>query len=598
MNRIKTLRHYHRKRFFYRFFCMRSPRSGAMTGLAWLMFVWELFPVFMWKMVPVVAQKGAAVSSLIKFFLFIVFPSFLIWLYGITTYYHNLYLLQRKHFAKKKIFRFSAFISAILFPLSGILTAILLLKSRCFLFMFAALGSIAAAILPFFEFIEIPTTVSLLFLSMSILLLISIFGMKDQRKFRKTFLVPVGLLLFYAVGMCCWYLHLTHSIDASKKTLSALAGHSISPEAFWKRNEKGVPVTAPPLQKLTDMFQRDLIDDDLIETSAAAKEKWIEYRKEHKQFLDAVEDFLKLSPQRIRYQKRKSIDIMILPDINPFREAARFYALEIRAFPTDKKRIRNCNSQILKLRDWALYNETLVGKLVAISLESGRLSTLSDTFFRTDWTKDEMLSLIGEPVDWKKQLCISFGMESAMFESVIQLFMKTTAEELSDTPSNDMFNGIIIGYFFIPFFMRIHTLADFHNAVKVYENICNTTRNKKVYEIGKIDSDLFSSEKNRRNSFYISAILCPTLHKAFSRFAQILDHWQMTQLTVEIADYYRKEKRLPENLNFLSNIPVDSQNGKPFQYKKTKDGFQLYPLDKNGKRPEEERYYHKVQIEK
>ena len=72
----------------------------------------------------------------------------------------------------------------------------------------------------------------------------------------------------------------------------------------------------------------------------------------------------------------------------------------------------------------------------------------------------------------------------------------------------------------------------------------------------------------------------------------------MTQLTVEIAEYYRKEKCLPENLNFLSIIPVDSQNGKPFQYEKTKDVFQLYPLDKNGKRPEEERYYQKVQIEK
>ena len=169
MNRTKPLRHYHRKRFIYRFFCMRSPRSGALTGLAWLMFIWELFPVFVWKMAPVVAQKGAAVSSLIKFFLFIVLPSFLIWLYGVVTYYHNLYHLQRKHFAKKKIFRVPAFISAFLFPLSGFLTAVLLLKNKRFLFIPAALGSIAAAILPFFEFIEMPTTISLLFLSMNIL---------------------------------------------------------------------------------------------------------------------------------------------------------------------------------------------------------------------------------------------------------------------------------------------------------------------------------------------------------------------------------------------------------------------------------------------
>ena len=32
----KPLKHYKRKKFFYRFFMRKSPRSGAMFGLAWM----------------------------------------------------------------------------------------------------------------------------------------------------------------------------------------------------------------------------------------------------------------------------------------------------------------------------------------------------------------------------------------------------------------------------------------------------------------------------------------------------------------------------------------------------------------------------------
>ena len=49
----KNLRHYHRKKMFYRFFMRKSPRTGTMFGLAWIcmtvsLFPFALFAVFCW----------------------------------------------------------------------------------------------------------------------------------------------------------------------------------------------------------------------------------------------------------------------------------------------------------------------------------------------------------------------------------------------------------------------------------------------------------------------------------------------------------------------------------------------------------------------
>ena len=44
----KPLKHYNRKKFFYRFFMRKSPRSGAMFGLAWMIFFGAILPISPW----------------------------------------------------------------------------------------------------------------------------------------------------------------------------------------------------------------------------------------------------------------------------------------------------------------------------------------------------------------------------------------------------------------------------------------------------------------------------------------------------------------------------------------------------------------------
>ena len=44
----KALKHYKRKIIFYRFFMRKSPRSGAMFGLAWMICFGAILPLSWW----------------------------------------------------------------------------------------------------------------------------------------------------------------------------------------------------------------------------------------------------------------------------------------------------------------------------------------------------------------------------------------------------------------------------------------------------------------------------------------------------------------------------------------------------------------------
>ena len=50
----KTLKHYKRKKFFYRFFMRKSPRSGAIFGLAWMICFGAILPLSLWVFAKII----------------------------------------------------------------------------------------------------------------------------------------------------------------------------------------------------------------------------------------------------------------------------------------------------------------------------------------------------------------------------------------------------------------------------------------------------------------------------------------------------------------------------------------------------------------
>ena len=91
----KPLKHYKRKKFFYRFFMRKSPRSGAMFGLAWMSMVVALWPFVLFVILSFFGelQHGWKIIAFSLSFLLLAAPfyiyGFLLCAFGISRIYRS-----------------------------------------------------------------------------------------------------------------------------------------------------------------------------------------------------------------------------------------------------------------------------------------------------------------------------------------------------------------------------------------------------------------------------------------------------------------------------------------------------------------------------
>ena len=90
----KTLKHYKRKKFFYRFFMRKSPRSGAMFGLAWMNMVIALIPFFVFSMFQIVGRNDYRGGFVLSGGIIVL--QFLLYLYGILCSIFSLEKIFRR----------------------------------------------------------------------------------------------------------------------------------------------------------------------------------------------------------------------------------------------------------------------------------------------------------------------------------------------------------------------------------------------------------------------------------------------------------------------------------------------------------------------
>ena len=91
----KPLKHYKREKFFYRFFMRKSPRSGAMFGLAWMSMVVTLLPFVLFVILSFFGglQHGWKIIAISLSLLLLAAPfyiyGFLLCAFGISRIYIN-----------------------------------------------------------------------------------------------------------------------------------------------------------------------------------------------------------------------------------------------------------------------------------------------------------------------------------------------------------------------------------------------------------------------------------------------------------------------------------------------------------------------------
>ena len=81
--------------------------------------------------------------------------------------------------------------------------------------------------------------------------------------------------------------------------------------------------------------------------------------------------------------------------------------------------------------------------------------------------------------------------------------------------------------------------------------------------------------------------------------AKAVDARQMALIAARVMEYRKQHGKLPEDLSFLSKVPLAKLDHKPFMYEKTKDGFRIFSHTDKGEKPDKKdtRYSYRVRLD-
>jgi len=587
----KTLKHYKRKKFFYRFFMRKSPRSGAMFGLAWMICFGAILPLSLWifaKITPDWASDSTfnvivwAVVALLFFTICL-----LIYAYGFLTFAKNFYTILRNDLKKSRFWKIPAFISAVWYELAGILLLPIVIKKKRWAGLLIILLSFVFGFLGYM--LDTPLQKWWCFhfgVAYMLFCAIGVIGKKGD--FQRKAVYPLfGFGLFGIVLLASDFYFYTR-IQSSQSELAKVTQCGIGVADWQKRNASGYSINKEPVKSFCKVYMK--IDMEKYQTPEEAKKYLAELRKTQADKFIATEKLLELKPQRISYnwvEPGEPVAGMLLPDLQCFRTAAKLRILEMRANAADRTVIAKCNQDMLKFREWCFYNETLIGKLYAVAMESLRLDALSYAIASGVYSKDEMIKLIGKSPDWSKQYSETFASENAMSEEFVNRLKNASAEGIQslEIPSSTKTFWKFYQKF-APLFVKMNIKRDYLFTLNYYlkinsllyrDDLSGLEKKKMAY----LNYDSLCAEHS------IASQVAPALSEVLVRIDRMRDVHQMALLAAEVMEYRKQHGKLPEALSFLTQIPLAKLDHKPLMYEKTREGFRIFSHTHKGEKPDE-----------
>ena len=192
-----------------------------------------------------------------------------------------------------------------------------------------------------------------------------------------------------------------------------------------------------------------------------------------------------------------------------------------------------------------------------------------------EYSKAEIIELVGDTVEWNATLLDAFAAEAISFETVINHVTKTAGE---------LYNPIMGKVSeYLPRAFRIQFSRDYRFALQNYINFCS--QEESLSGVEKTKASAIDEDEARRNGYIFSMMLLPTLDTLHARIATYSDRRQMVLLAVEVMEYYKQHGKLPADLKFLPEIPRAELDHLPFEFEKTEDGFRIYTRDNKGNKP-------------
>ena len=463
------LKHYNRKKFFYRFFMRKSPRSGAMFGIAWLCMVAALMPAILFLLLAfgdVISDIDSFHINLLTVMFGVIIFALPLHIYGFMLCFSGLTRIFKSVCKSKMFFCVCGAVATLFPPLLSFLLIIFMLCRKRFAGAFFAFIGLAFFTLSFFRSVNINTT---LFIG-TVCTLAALACWKDKHKLSYAFLIPLAIAAIAHFSLYGYDFKLQKDVQNGRDQLSQIIGRSVEIKDLHLREKAGFSIEREPLKTLIASKPDTQITEHEFKNTADAVTKLLAYQKKYPVFVKALEEFLQLPVSSVSHSVPEDgiLFSILMPELSTWREAARYLAMNIAANPTDKQQVDQFNQKLITLRNWAQKDTMLVPFLVAIAIEKIRLNALENVIISGSFSKSEIEKLIGSPIDWRKYLNYALGDEVTAFETVLKYLSNSDGSVLGDElkPVNSIKT-------YVPLFFRVLLMRDYRFSLRKYIEICS-----------------------------------------------------------------------------------------------------------------------------
>ena len=589
----KPLKHYKRKKFFYRFFMRKSPRSGAMFGLAWMICFGAILPLAPWLFLQMVLQakydfNTANIILLLTGAILFFTICLLIYAYGFLTFAKNFYTILRNDLKKSRFWKIPAIVGAFSWELAGMFMLPTVLQKRFWGALIMLVGSLGFCFAGYM--LDAPMQKWWCFhFGVPFMLFCAIGASCKKGEFQRKAAYPLfGFALFGIILLASDFYFYTQ-IQSRQREVAQVTQCGIGAADWQKRNASGYSINKEPVKSFCKVDMK--IDMEKYQTPEDAKKYLAELRKTEIDKFIAIDKLLELKPQRISYnwvEPGEPVAGMLLPDLQCFLTAADLRILEIRANGADKNVVARCNQDLLQFRKWCLHNETLIGKLVAGAVDNRRLYALSYAMASGVYSKDEMIKLIEKSPDWSKQYSEAFASENAMSEEFINRLENASAEDIQSLEISSVPKTFWKFYQkFAPLFVKTNIKRDYLFTLNYYLKINSLLYRDELSGLEKRKLAHLNKDHLEIECFISSAVTIPDLSNLLVRLDRTRDVRQMALLAAEVMEYRKQHGKLPEDLSFLPQIPLSKLDHRPLMYEKTREGFRIFSHTDKGEKPDE-----------
>ena len=584
----KTLKHYNRKKFFYRFFMRKSPQQGTMFGLAWMTMVVGILPFVLFTILSFFGglQHGWKIIAISLSLLLLAAPfyiyGFLLCALGISRIYRSVTKYKAVGFVA------GAF-GAWFLPLLGLILVPVLICRKKFTGILFAIAGTLFYVSSYLQYFNILSSVFLgTFCYLAALDLLT-----DKNRFSWKFMIPLCIAVASHLFFMVYKIKLQDDAKDYRNQLSQIVGRSVEIEDFWHRDAQGFSLEREPLKSLIANRPESSVSEFEYKDAPTAQKKLLEYNKKYPVFVKAINHFLQLPVSHVAHKMPEDGILygVLLPELNVFRESARYLAMQIAANPNNKQLVKKCNNDLTKLRNWLSDGDFFINHLVAITIERIRLNALENVLRQENFSKQEFTKLIGDPIDWEKKLRYVYGGEAAGFKSGFDNLQSLT---LTATCCDKMNLKAIKKY--MPLFIDVNFHRDYRFALQNY--IKAATVPSSLSGLEKAELAEFDENEAKCNFYILSGMLLPALGKLYIKSAQITDVRQMALLAAEVMEYRKQHGKLPEDLSFLPKVPLSKLDHKPLMVEKTREGFRIFSHTDKGEKPDEKdtRFSYRVRL--